>query len=224
MRVARGAITDTNGSFILDSVPPGSYTITSRKEGYANDVKDVYVSDSASDDLEIRLSANIGLTLNVVDARDNRPISARAVAFDAQGRIADETRMSIFGSDTATKLTLSVAPGQYTVTVSSNDYAPRTLSIQSPSTQTVRLSPGGTIEVRSKHSEGMRIRLIDATGQPYPRMGNFPPTRELLPSPGTTRLANIAPGVYTLQLLDHEVVVDGKQIVVQEDQTVTTDI
>jgi protocatechuate 3,4-dioxygenase beta subunit len=225
-RMSRAATTDVNGSFIIDSVSPGTYTVTASKDGYGNEVKDLSVGDSAPPDLELRLSRNAGVTLNVIDARDNRPITARVVAFDMQGRVVDETRMMFFGGggDDASGVKLSLTPGSYTATVSASGYAPRNISFQSPSTQSVALSPGGTLQLRSKHNESARIRLIDANGLPYPRFSAAPSSRELLPNPGTTTLPNVAAGTYTIQLLQGETVVDSKRVVVGEGQTVTEEI
>jgi hypothetical protein len=222
-RFGRGAISDTTGAFIVDSVPAGNYVVTASKEGFGTEVKDVYVGDSAPVELELHLGGSIGVTLTVVDARDGRPVSARASVFDMQGRVVDESRMMFGGGETST-LKLKVSPGSYTATISASGYAPRSISFQSPSTQTVALSPGGALQVRSKHSKPLRIRLIDATGQPYPRYGNFPSSRELLPSPATTTMEDIAPGAYTLQLLDNETVVDSKRIVVMEGQIAKEEI
>jgi hypothetical protein len=224
-RMTRGALSDATGAFILDSVPPGSYTLTATREGFGNEVKELYVGESAPQDLELRLARNDGVTLTVVDARDGRPISARASVYDMQGRVVDESRMMMFGAGGDTgSLKFSVSPGNYTATVSASGYAPRNISFQSPSTQSVALSPGGTLQIRSKHSGTARIRLIDANGISYWRYSNALPSRELLPSPNTTTFSNVAAGTYTLQLLDNEVVVDSKRIVVQEGQTVTEEI
>jgi protocatechuate 3,4-dioxygenase beta subunit len=222
-RFGRSGLTDATGAFIIDAVPPGNYTATATKEGFANDSKDVYVGDSAPADLEMRLARTAGLTLSVVDARDGRTLSARAIAFDMQGRVADETRMMFGGADSG-NVTLNVAPGSYNVTVMASGYAPRQMTLQSPSTQPVALSPGGTLELRSKHNEPRRIRLIDANGTPYPRYSTILPSRDLLPSPGTTTWSYIAAGTYTLQLLNGDAVVDSKRIVVAEGQTAKEEI
>ena len=86
------------------------------------------------------------------------------------------------------------------------------------------LSPGGTVQLRSKHNDSMRVRLIDASGVPYPRVSTNVTSRELLPSPGMTTLSNIAAGTYTLQVLNGEVVVDSKRLVVLEGQVVSEEI
>lgn len=222
-RLTRGGLTDATGAFIIDAVPAGNYQATATKEGFGNESKELYITDSSTPELEFQLAANLGVKLTVVDARDGRPVTARAVAFDMQGRVVDETRMVFGGSGgDPSSLTLNVAPGSYMVTISASGYAPRQVSIQSPSTQTIAISPGGTVEVRSKHNVSMRVRLIDANGLPYPRYSAFPPSRELLP--GTLTMNNIAAGRYTLQLLNGDAVVDSKPLVVMEGQTVTEEI
>lgn len=223
-RMTRAGMTDATGAFILDSVPPGNYTVTATKDGFGNDAKELYVGESAPADLEFHLASNSGVTLNVVDARDGQPITARASVYDMQGRVVDETRMMFMGGGEAGSLKLSVSPGNYTATVSASGYAPRNFSIQSPSIQSVALSPGGTLQVRSKHDGAVRIRLLDANGIPYWRFSNMLPSRELLPTPGTTTFSNVAAGTYTMQLLENEAVVDSKRIVVTEGQTVTEEI
>lgn len=221
-RMTRGGVTDATGAFIIDALPPGNYQATATKEGYGNESKELYVTDSSTPDLEFQLAANPGLKLTVVDARDGTPITARAVAFDMQGRVADESRMVFGGGGDSSGVTLNLAPGTYNVTISASGYASRQMSIQSPMAQTIALSPGGTVEVRSRHNTPMRIRLIDSNGLPYPRSSAFMPSREL--PPGTLTWTNIAAGRYTLQLLNGEAVVDSKQIVVVEGQTVTEEI
>jgi hypothetical protein len=223
-RMTRGGMSDAMGSFIIDSVAPGSYTLTATKEGYGNEVKELYVGESAQPDLELLLARNAGVTLNVVDARDGRPVSGRVTAYDMQGRVVEESRMMFGGGGDSGALTLSLSPGSFTATVMANGYATRNIAFQSPSTQTVALSPGGTLQVRSKHNNPARIRLIDANGIPYWRFSNAMPTRELLPNPGTTTFSYVAAGTYTLQLLENDAVVDSKRVIVQEGQTVTEEI
>jgi uncharacterized GH25 family protein len=223
-RSGRGAVTDAAGAFILDSVAPGNYTLTATKEGFASDPRDVFVGESAPADVELRMARNEGVTLVVLDARDNRPVAARASVFDMQGRLVLEPRM-MFGGAEPGDLKLAVGPGTYTATVTATGYAPRNIRFQSPSKDTVRLSPGGTLIVRSKHNNPVRIRFIDANGLPYPRFSNFPSYRELAPSPGTTPMPNMAAGTYTMQLLgENDAVLQSKQVVVVEGQTVTEEI
>jgi uncharacterized GH25 family protein len=223
-RTGRGAVTDAAGSFVLDSVPPGSYTVTASKDGFGNEIKEVLVGDSAPPELEMHLSHNEDMVLSIVDARDDRAISARASVYDMQGRLVNEPRM-MFGGGEPADVKLSLSPGSYTASISANGYATRNIRFQAPSKQTVPLSPGGTLLVKSKHSARVRVRFIDSMGLPYPRFSNFPPTRELVPSPGTTTMSNMAAGTYTMQLLgENDVVLESKQVVIAEAQTVTEEM
>jgi hypothetical protein len=222
---ARGAVTDTAGAFVMDGVQPGAHTITASKDGYANQLSEVQMSDRDLDGVELKIAKNDGVLLKVVDGRDGRPIRAMVFVYDMQGRVVQEETRFFFmgGNDTESKLRLG--PGTYSVAVSSTGYAPRNITVQSPSSPTVALTPGGTLVIQSRHSERRVIRLIDASGTPYFRMSSRPPDRELLPSPGSTPMPNVAPGTYTLQLLGaNNTVVDQKQVTVSEGQTVTTEI
>lgn len=220
-RFLRSGLTDATGSFLIDSVPSGSYTATATRDGFANETKDVYVSESSTPDLDFNLARNIGVTLSVLDGRDNRPITGRAIAFDAQGRVADETRMTFGGGGDAGNITLNLAPGTYSASVSAYGYAPQTITIQSPGTQTVRLTPGGTVEVHASR-EGLRVQFLDASGAIYPRYSVAIPARQLLN--GNNTFPNMAVGTYTMQILDKDVVVSSKRITVFEGQTVNEDV
>lgn len=222
--MTRGATTDANGLFILDSIAPGAYAVTVSKEGYGNQVMDLTVGSSSIDNLEMKLSKNDGVTLKIVDARDGSAIRGFATVFDMQGRVVHERSMFGGGSDTG-ELKLPLAPGSYSAFVAGSGYAGRNMTIQSPSTITVPLTPGGTMVVRSKHSERRRVRILDANGLPYWRMSAATPSRDLNASPGLTTFQNVAAGTYTLQLLgDNDVVVDTEQVVVAEGRTVDVEI
>jgi hypothetical protein len=223
-RMTRGSLTDVTGSFLIDSVAPGSYTVTAKREGYGSQATDVVVRDTGADDLELRLSRFDGVMLKVVDARDGHPLAPQIVVYDAQGRVIDEPRIFGAGNDPE-GMKLFLGPGSYTASVTSSGYAGRNISFTSPSAPQVALSPGGTLVLRSKHSEARRIRLIDATGMVYLRFGGPLATRSLVPSPGATTLPNVAAGSYTVQLLgENDAVIDSKQVVVRESQTTIEDL
>jgi protocatechuate 3,4-dioxygenase beta subunit len=225
-RGIRAVLTDASGTFVFDGVPPGSYSTNATKDGYGNQAMDLMIGDRAPDDLELKLSRNDGVVLKVVDARDGRQLDARATVFDAQGRVVNGgERMFFGGAGGASDVKISLAPGGYTASVTAMGYAVRTISFQSPSTQTVGMTPGGTLTIRSKQSAPARVRLIDASGLPYPRYDARPPSTGLSPSPGTTLMEHLAPGAYTLQLLgDNESVLDTVRVTIVEGQMTTTEI
>jgi uncharacterized GH25 family protein len=220
-----GVSTDNAGNFVVELIPPGSYVVTSSKDGYTSDVRTLPVGERG-EELQVKLARGDGVALKTVDGRNGQPVSALIWVYDAQNHVVYEPpRIFSHRSDDG-EVKLPLAPGSYTAFVTVNGYAGVNLRIQSPSPAVVvALTPGGTILVKSKHSEGRRIRLIDASGIPYDRWGNALPLRELLPQPGTTQLLHIASGTYTLQLLgDGETVVDSMQVTVQEGRVVEAEI
>ncbi len=226
MRFAeRVAITDANGTFSLDLVSPGSYVVTADRQGFGNDPRDITISNRAVDDLELRLQPSDGVTLKIVDQRDGRVLRAQVVVFDMQGRVMNDQRGFVFGGDTSSEMNMSLAAGQYQATISAMGYGTRQVTLRSPSNQTIGLTPAARLAVRSKHSEPMRVRLIDANGWAYPRWSATPPSSQLLPNPGTTTIDNLGSGAYTLQLLGpNGVVLDSKQVNLVEGQTAEMDI
>jgi len=224
--ITYGATTDPNGNFVIELVPPGTYTVTAGGEGYANDVTETSIGDAGRENLELKLMRHEGVKVKVVDARDGRALTGMVIAFNRAGGVAHDSRGSMrFGDSTPEDLSVPLPPGSYTATVSAFNYAPRTVTVTSPSPApvTVALTPGGTIRVTSKHSERRRYRLIDSTGMQYPRWDARPMPGYL--TPGTGPLEHIAPGVYTLQLLSEELVVlDTTQVMVREGETVDVSI
>jgi protocatechuate 3,4-dioxygenase beta subunit len=193
----RGAQSDSNGNFAMESVSPGNYTASVEKSGYGNDPKDLVVA-SSDVNLELKIAPSNGVTLRVVDARDQRLLMASVTVFDAQGRPSDSQP---FRTGTPEPLQLTLSPGTYRITVSANGYASQTVMITAPSTRTVALTPGGTLTVHSKATKLLNLRLIDSSGNIYTR-GFGQQTYSLNPSPGTTTITNVAGGLYRVEVLD----------------------
>ena len=211
----RGAQTDAAGNFVIENIASGSYQITADKSGYGHDARQITIGDSAPEDVQFRLSPSDGITIRAVDMRDNSALSVNVTrVVDAQGN--ELPSGNFFGSSEVVKLALS--PGTYRVTVSASNYAPQTISMSSPSQQTVRFSPGGTIILHSRDTATRRFRLVDSSGTTF-GMNPFSQGIRSLP-PGATPLNNVAAGHYRLEVLDNndkvtktvEIdVVDGQQ-------------
>jgi len=226
MRFAdRAVATDSTGAFTLDLVPPGNYVVTADKDGYGNDVRNLTVTESSTDNVELKLqSKSDGIALKVVDERDGRALSARMVVFDMQGRVVRE-QFSFFPGSETTDNRLPLAAGMYEATITAMGYGTRQVSLRSPSTQSVPLTPAARLLVRSKHSARQRVRLLDASGKPYPRWTEQLPQTFLNPSPGTTTIDNVAAGRYTLLLLgDNDAVLDSMPVIVGAGQTIELEI
>ena len=222
----RGATTASDGTFVIDSVARGNYQIKADRDGYGHELKSIVVGDS-NDEIELKLASTSGVTLTVVDARDNTPLAASVVrVVDAQGQNVDTTGFLRFGG-TPEPVKLPLAAGTYRVTVAAMNYATQTFAVVSPSSPTVRMSPGGTLLIRSKASTMTRARLIDASGLPYTRgfMGGGGGIFTIDPSPGVTTLQNVAPGSFNLQILGPgDQVVKTVPVTVIDGQTVPVDV
>jgi hypothetical protein len=193
----RGAQTDAAGNFVIENIAAGTYQITADKSGYGHDARQIIIGDSAPEDVQFRLSPSDGITIRAVDMRDNSALSvivSRVV--DAQGN--DLPSGNSFGGSEVVKLPLS--PGTYRVTVSARNYAQQTISMSSPSQQTVRFSPGGTIILHSRDTATRRFRLVDTSGTAF-GMNPFSQGIMSLP-PGTMTLPSVAAGHYRLEVLD----------------------
>jgi uncharacterized GH25 family protein len=211
----RGAQSDASGNFVIENIAAGTYQITADKSGYGHDARQVTIGDSTPEDVQFRLSPSDGITIRAVDTRDNTALTVNVMrVVDAQGN--ELPSGGFFGSSEIVKLPL--APGTYRVTVSARNYAPQTVTMSSPSQQTVRFSPGGTLILHSRDSASRRFRLVDSSGVAY---GMNPVSQGIMSlPPGTMPLHNIAAGHYRLEVLDNtdrvtktvEIeVVDGQQ-------------
>jgi hypothetical protein len=207
--------TDPSGSFLAENVAAGTYHVVVQKDGYGQSSRDITVTDSAVDPLQFKLSPSDGITITVVDARDQTPLRANAtrVIDNATGQPVSVGGGFGFGGGAPEPIKLSLAPGSYSVTIAAQGYASKIVTVSSPSQLTVGLTAGGTVTFRSKASTQLRARLLDASGAVY---RNF----TLDASPLTTTLNTVAAGNYTLQLLDSSgavvntipiTVVDGQQ-------------
>jgi protocatechuate 3,4-dioxygenase beta subunit len=212
---SRAAPTDSNGNFTLASVAPGSYTASVQKSGYGNDPHDITVSTS---DVEVNFTVaqSDGLTIRVVDARDQRMLAAFAQAYDSAGRQADPNNF-FRGFGSVAPITLSVSPGAYRVTISAIGYATQTVNLQAPNSNVVvPLTPGGGLLIHTK-TPGLSANLIDSTGHVYlvstrGLQGIFPLDTT---STGTV-INNIAAGTYTLQVLNGASVVSSTPVNITE--------
>jgi uncharacterized GH25 family protein/protocatechuate 3,4-dioxygenase beta subunit len=212
----RGGQTDAAGNFVIENIASGSYQITADKSGYGHESRQVIIGDSTPEDVQFRLSPSDGITIRAIDMRDNTALTVNVLrVVDAQGNDLP-TGSGFFSSTEVVKLPL--APGTYRVTVSARNYASQTITMSSPSQQTVRFSPGGTLILHSRSSEARHFRLTDSSGTVV-GMNPINQGIQTLP-PGTLPLHNVAPGRYRLDILDNNdritssmdvEVIDGQQ-------------
>ncbi len=212
----RSALSDASGGFSFEQVAAGRFEARVQKAGYGAASVPVTVSQDGAPPLEVKLSPSQGIVIRLVDARDAQPLNGWYHAESAAGESYDG---AIAG--TAEPAPVALAAGSYRITVGAPAYAPRTMTMVAPGEQTVALTPGGTIVVSSSSESVASLRIIDAAGQPV-RFGPGPAAGmvRLDPAPGQTRIANIAAGIYTLQIVDGGKVLRSTQVTVREGETV----
>lgn len=222
MRMSRAAQTDASGTFLVDNVAPGSYSVSAEKQGYGTRVVETSVGDNGGD-VQITLAKNAGVTLRIVDARDGRLLNARVHVTNAQSATIYDS--PFFGAGSAQPITVPLESGSYTATVMAMGYAPQTVTLTSPSSPTIGMTPGGSIVIQSKGNGLRRAKLMTADGREYARGGFGPAIFMVDPSPGATVLNNIAPGTYTLQILgDGSEVAASAPVTVAEGQKATVSL
>jgi protocatechuate 3,4-dioxygenase beta subunit len=212
----RSTLSDANGGFSFDEVVAGSFEARVQRAGYGAVTVGVAVSEAGAPPLEVKLSPSSGMALRVVDGRDARPLNGWYHAEAGSGESFDG---AIIG--TAEPARIALATGSYRLTVGASGYAPRTRTIAAPGEETIALTPGGTIIVSSTSETFAFLRIIDATGQPI-RFGPGPATGTIRidPAPGQTRIANVTPGTYVVQLVVDGNVLRSAPVTVREGETV----
>jgi hypothetical protein len=213
----RSTLSDASGGFSFDQVAAGRFEARVQKAGYGAANIPVTVGQDGAPPLEVKLSPSQGVAIRVVDGRNAQPLNGWYHAESGSGESYDG---AIAG--TAEPAPIALAAGSYRITVGAAAYAPRTMTIVAPGEQTVALTPGGTIVVSSSSESVSALRIIDAAGQPV-HFGPGPAAGmvRLDPAPAQTRIANVAAGTYTLQIVDGGKVLRSALVTVQEAETVS---
>ncbi|HEU4522457.1 MAG TPA: carboxypeptidase-like regulatory domain-containing protein, partial [Thermoanaerobaculia bacterium] len=213
----RTYLTDPSGLFIAENIGTGEYNVVAEKEGYGSKIVELTLGDSPAE-VEVKLSPNPGITIRVVDARDGRALLPYIRILDMQNRVIYEPPPRFGGAGVPEVTKIGLEPGTYRAVVSAQGYATRNITVNSPGSHDVALTPGGSILIRSRGNELRRARLMGADGRVYSR-NIYTQTFTIDPSPGVTELENIAPGSYTLQVLGpKDEVLGSTQVVVSEAQ------
>lgn len=215
--MARSATTNGSGVFTFDGVSEGSYRIVAERSGYASNSTDAQVGSSGSD-VELKLEKSDGLRLRLLDGRDGRGISGSVYVTNMQDQYVLEDSIR---SDGTEGQKVALPPGQYIVRAWASGYAPRTTTTSAPGSISMPLTPGGSLSIASSNSTAREARLVDSNGRVYYLFGRRR-SFTIDPSPATTDIRFVAPGIYSLQLLDGSgAVADSKQVTVSEGQTTT---
>jgi protocatechuate 3,4-dioxygenase beta subunit len=195
---AYSATTGPSGEFALVSLRDGRYRLLATRPGYGQQERELDLARGPATELSIAMRPAQGLGLKVVDAPKGRVLDASIVVRNLTKRIvargaADE------GRDGWVRVAL--ADGSYLVSASADGYATATLPATAPGEVTIELTPGGTLIVESPRSLRGRIRLVRPNGEEYVQC-SCNGIADIDLDGRRTRVPNVAPGSYTVEVAD----------------------
>jgi 5-hydroxyisourate hydrolase-like protein (transthyretin family) len=211
-RTNRNAVTDSDGRFSIDLLPPGSYKFMAQRDRYAAARQDITVPDSAPAEVDVRMEPVQAMIVRTVDAQSGAPVDA-SVWVTSPGALNGPPVQGVRGEPGETRLYLG--PGEYRLNINARGYASQQSSISVPGPEVrVQLAQTGSLMVLA-HAQRL-IRIVNA-GTARPSWG------PALPPPNA--IESLTPGSYSLQVLDEKHnVLKSYAFVIVAGQTVTVEI
>ena len=187
-------ITDSDGRFIIDPATAGKYNIRVTKQRYATSHKELEVREGVPADIEIALDAGDRVAVRVIDRHTGRALDDVSLTVQDAAKKTVQSGPAMREDDGSWRLW--VAPGQYTLRVWAQRYAPATVSFSVPGPEVVvAMAPGGRLVLQNIPAEASRARLRNSQGRIETTVGAPPGIFE-----------NVAPGSYQVEV----VALDGK--------------
>lgn len=154
----RSAVTDSNGRFVLDVLPDGSYVVRADREHYAPASQPVTVSAGGVAPVELRMNRGSELAVRILDATTGAPLDGMVMLLDEQHKFV--TSGNGLGEDGATHVWAS--PGRFTARVHANGYVDESVDASIPGPELrVPLSRAAALTISSR--SGGRFRIGSTT-------------------------------------------------------------
>jgi protocatechuate 3,4-dioxygenase beta subunit len=208
-----------DGSFVLDEVPAGKWTVQAFARGYQpGSASGLTVAEGdATDGVEVRLSRGAVLSGRVLEARSGRPILDASVRVDLSGGANRMASIVMTGEKAENEATTDadgryeiagLAPGAWRVTASHPDWSEASASVDvkdAPATLDLRLGKGGavagTVLAGGRPVGGAQVALSAAGDSGFRPSAGFVGGGEqaaLSDDGGRFRFERLAPGRYAL--------------------------
>lgn len=186
----------TDGRVLIENLSAGTYNMRVSKEGFASNAVRQTLVDGATASVDIRLTPTAGFSLRVIDGRTGQPVRPQIDARNAAGVPAFRGHPSPREDGS---LLLPLGAGEYRLYIMVGGLSRTSVTVTSPGAQTVTLHPGGALEIAT--AGGIyRGRIFTSDGVDYYVASNSSST--IVPIANGIRLPDLAPGAYTLQVLD----------------------
>lgn len=199
---SRGASADSTGAFSIEGLDAATWTVTASKRGFVFQKQTASLSAADAADLRFEGMRADSIGLHAMDGLLGIPLHALFVrARRADGSTAFQGNVTL-DSDGRGEVP-SVDPGSYSLDVRGGGYSPALLaSVTVPSPPLdVRLTPGGTLEIRSGSKTlekgTAKGRIVASRGEAYPVDPYTEDGRVTISGP-LVRFSHVTPGSYTL--------------------------
>jgi len=195
---AQTARSDSAGAFAVTAADAPAYVVTATKKGFATAVARV---EDERTPVVLRLVHGGGLRVRLTDARDGKTLRGFVVATNEARLLAGRAQ----DPETDGTFAVPVAPGVYRVSASAGGYATQSVRATVPFEGELRiaLTPGGTLVVQTETASSDLVKLVMPTGEEYVRC-ECNGIAEIRLTGTKTVIEHVAPGRYTLQVLDIE--------------------
>jgi hypothetical protein len=215
---ANEVTTDASGAFTVP-VARASHVLTVARDGFATFTQRV---EAGAAPLLVKLLRTDGLRVRLTDARDGHTLDGYVVAVDPAG-------LPVARADEAQKdgtMLVPIADGAYRISVSANGYASQSVRASVPFQGELRLAltPGGTLIVQTDRASADLVKLVLPNGEEYVRC-QCNGIAEIRLTGTTTTIDHVAPGTYTMQVLDARgFIKTSLPVTIVEGQTTQTEI
>lgn len=166
--------TDSRGAFRLVGVAEGTWKVQAVAEGYGPGEVDVTVGGVLPDDLDLRLQATEGLTLEALLPSGRPPGQVSLAVLDTAGRSMASGTYPV-GENGRVRVS-SVPPGTWEIVLDAPEAAPAVVSVTAPGhAGRVVLPPAGALRVRvpglASDRTAATVTLTGADGRPFRLLG-----------------------------------------------------
>lgn len=190
-------LTDENGQYMVEGLPPGSYSVQANATNYQHDVKGVIVLPNLTSSADFLLLPSPGSILgSIIDEVTLLPIPSAVVALDNNGIVLASTLTDPSGN----YLIPGLAPGSYQIQARALNYQTKILGVIVSANQTTELnitllpSPGVISGViTNNNGDPIVAALVNL------KLAGSTIATVVTDDFGKYTFMSVAPGVYTIQ-------------------------